>query len=522
MPVMERGMVFAMTHDGADAPIVTDRMVLGLAVVVTLLHAAIGARYDLFRDELYFIVCGQHTAFGYADQPPLVPLIAAAFYKLGLGAFGVRLPVAAAAGAMAVLALRFAQVLGAGRLGIILATLSVCIAPMLLGLSAALSTTSFDPLAWTMIAWCLVRAIRLGEDHLLIVAGLVAGLDLQVKYAVPFWAAGLAIGLLATPQRRVLMRPALWLGLVLAAVIALPSFLWQMAHGLPFLELMDAAKGKNVDTPLGSFLLNQIFVMNPLLAPVWMAGLLGPFLVARLKDLRFLPIACLVVFVLTRLGHGKDYYLAACYPTLFVLGACTMAEWARTEARRRVAVIGAGMAALVSLVLSPIALPVLPPPLLVAYVTRLGIAPQQQERSFRGTVLPQLFADQLGWHDFSAQVMAAWRRIPEHQRAQTGIKVDNYGEAASLDLYAGPQGLPPVLSGHNQYFLWGQRGQNPVDLLVVQNHVERLRPYCRETQVLGETFSPYAMASENGKVIAWCRGLRTPLRLLWPEIKNYS
>jgi MFS family permease len=495
-------MMSTMSHDATDAPVVTDRMVLGLALIVTLLHAAIGARYDLFRDELYFIVCGQHPAFGYADQPPLVPLIAAAFYKLGLGAFGVRLPVAAASGGMAVLALRFSQMLGANRLGVFLATLAVCIAPMLLGLSAALSTTSFDPLAWTLVAYCLVRAIRQGEDRFLIVAGLVAGIDLQAKYAVPFWAAGLTVGLLLTPQRRVLIRPALWLGLVLAGAIALPSFLWQMAHGFPFLELMDAAKDKNVDTPLGAFLLNQVFVMNPLLAPVWIAGLLGPFLVARLKDLRFLPIACVVVFLLTRLGHGKDYYLAAFYPTLFVLGGYTIAQWAH----RKVVMIGAGMAAMVSLLLSPIALPVLPPPLLVAYITRLGIAPQQQERSFRGTVLPQLFADQLGWHDFSAQVMAAWHRIPEDQRRQTGIKVDNYGEAASLDLYAGPLGLPPVLSGHNQYFLWGLRGQNPTNLIVVQNHVERLRPYCRDTQVLGETFSPYAMASENGKVIAWCRG----------------
>ncbi|WP_206244274.1 ArnT family glycosyltransferase [Novosphingobium terrae] len=511
-----------MSPDSTQAPAVRERTVLAIAVVVALLHAAIGARYDLFRDELYFIVCGQHPAFGYADQPPLVPLIAASFYRLGLGAFGVRLPLALAAGAMMVLAVRFSQLLGGKRLAIVLATLAVCTAPMLLGMSAVLSTTSFDPLAWTMIAYCFVRAIRQGEDRFLIVAGLVAGLDLQAKYALPFWATGLAIGLLATPQRRLLLRPALWLGLVLAGLIALPSFLWQMAHGFPFLELMAAAKEKNADTPLGSFLLNQVFVMNPLLAPVWIAGLLGPFLIGRMKDLRFLPIACVVVFILTRLGHGKDYYLAACYPTLFVLGACAIAQWAGTIRRRRVVMAGAGAAVLVSVLLSPIALPVLPPPLLVAYVTRLGIAPQQQERSFRGTVLPQLFADQLGWHDFAGQVISAWHRIPENLRGQTGIKVDNYGEAASLDLYAGPLGLPPVLSGHNQYFLWGLRGQNPTDMLVVQNHVERLRPYCRETLVLGETSSPYAMAFENGKVIAWCRGLRQPLQTLWPEVKNYS
>ncbi|WP_216073874.1 hypothetical protein, partial [Acinetobacter baumannii] len=76
--------------------------------------------------------------------------------------------------------------------------------------------------------------------------------------------------------------------------------------------------------------------------------------------------------------------------------------------------------------------------------------PQQQERSFKGTALPQLVADQLGWHDFAGQVEAAWNRIPVSERPITAIKVDNYGEAAALDLYG--KGLPAALSGHNQYF----------------------------------------------------------------------
>jgi len=34
-------------------------------------------RYDIFRNELYFIVCGFASDFGFVDQPPLVPLLAA-------------------------------------------------------------------------------------------------------------------------------------------------------------------------------------------------------------------------------------------------------------------------------------------------------------------------------------------------------------------------------------------------------------------------------------------------------------
>jgi hypothetical protein len=156
----------------------------------------------------------------------------------------------------------------------------------------------------------------------------------------------------------------------------------------------------------------------------------------------------------------------------------------------------------------------------MVYMKRIGIAPQQQERSFKGTALPQVFADQLGWHDFTREVEAAWNRIPAAERAMTAIKVDNYGEAAALDLYA--RGLPPALSGHNQYFLWGLRGQKPRDVMVVQDDMEGLKPYCRQAIQLGTTWSPYAMAYENGKVIALCRGVTPSLATLWPETKNFS
>ncbi|MGP7795630.1 ArnT family glycosyltransferase [Sphingomonas sp. CLY1604] len=490
------------------------------ASIVVALHLALGGRYDLFRDELYFIVCGQHPAFGYVDQPPAVPLLAASLYKLGLGAQGLRIPTALAAGALVWLAMRFARLLGGDGRAQALAGLACAIAPMLMGLTATLNTSAFDPLAWTAVAWLLVRANREGYDRALILAGLVAGLALQVKYSMLFWMVGLTLGLLLTAERRVLLGPSFWIGAALAAFIAAPSFLWQWAHGFPFLELGAAAKGKNADTAALPFLANQVLVMNPAFAPLWIAGLVAPFTVRRLRDLRFLVIAAVVVVAIVRIGHGKDYYLSPIYPTLFAIGAVALAPLMRTRFGRVATASGVAAAIALSALAAPLALPILSPPVLEAYIERTGFAPQQQERSFKGTVLPQVMADQLGWHDYVHQVEAAWQRIPPAERAATAIKVENYGEAAALDLYG--RELPPVVSGHNQYFLWGLRGQHPANVLSIQDDMAGLRPHCRKATLLGVTGSRYAMAFENGKVIALCEGVTPSLGDLWPQLELYS
>jgi 4-amino-4-deoxy-L-arabinose transferase-like glycosyltransferase len=509
-----------VTETAATISPLRDRVAIIGAAAALLLHAPFAGRYDLFRDELYFIVCGQHPAFGYVDQPPLVPLLAATLHEAGLGLWFVRLPVVLAAAALVWLAVRFARLLGGSDGAAALAAFACAIAPMLIGSTGTLNTSAFDPLAWTAIAFCLVAAMRRGEGRWLLVAGMAAGVILEVKYAALFWLAGLTIGLVATPERRLFAMKPLYLGAAVAAAIAAPSLVWQALHGFPFLELGAAAKDKNADVALLPFITNQIFVMNPALAPLWLAGLVAPFASVRLKDLRYVTIACAVVFVIVRVGHGKDYYLAPLYPTLFVVGAVALvplltATWRKLLARALIAT-----AVALSAIALPLTLPVLPPERIAPYMHTLGVAPQQQERSFAGTVLPQHFADQLGWRDMAQQVEAAWARIPASERSSTAIVTGNYGEAAALDLFG--RGLPASLSGHNQYFLWGLRGHVPRNLLLVWQDLDELRPFCRDVSVLGRTHSKFAMAYENGKAIALCSGLKQPLEQLWPQVKHFE
>ena len=145
-----------------------DLIVYAIAALPLLAHMAVASRYDFFRNELYYIVCGRHPAFGYADQPPLVPLMAAATQIFGLSAWLLRLPAALAAAALIPLTAAFARLLGGTRQSAIIAALAAGIAPALIALTQILTTSTFEPLAWTATAYCIARAVILNDRRALI------------------------------------------------------------------------------------------------------------------------------------------------------------------------------------------------------------------------------------------------------------------------------------------------------------------------------------------------------------------
>lgn len=488
-----------------------------VTLLVALVHVGLAGRYDIFRNELYFIICGRHPAWGYVDQPPLIPLLAAATQAFGESVWLLRLPAALAAVALVPLTAAIARALGGTSAAAWVAGLAASLSPMLAALSTVLTTATLEPLAWTGLAYLVLRAAQGGDRRMLYGAGLVAGLAMLAKYGAAIWIIALAVGLVATPARALFRHRALWLAGLIALALGAPSLVWQALHGWPFFEVIRPAVGGTnfTGSPL-RFMIGQAFEQNILLAPLWLAGIVAPFRTARLKDARFIAIAYPIAAAIVIGAHGKNYYLAGAYPSLFAVGAVALQSIGRGWRTGWLLVTCAA-----SIPLAPVVLPILDPPVLARYLAATHLAPPPEEAAAIGAPLTQLFSDQLGWRALERQVADAYRALPEDERAHTALVAADYGEAAALDFYGAADGLPPAFSGQNQYFLWGVGGFDGDTVLMINGdpaHWERL---CRSSEIVGRIGAPFVMPYENDRPIILCRGLRRPLAAVWPAFRRY-
>jgi hypothetical protein len=494
-------------------------LVLGL--VTLALHLLANGNYGFFRDELYFIVCGRHPAFGYVDQPPLVPLLAASAYWLSGGILVLfRLVPALVLAVTVALTAEFTQALGGGRYAQWLAGLCLLLAPYFLLSGVLFSTDLFQALSVLGIIWMLVRLEQAPHEwRWWLLIGVTTGLALQSKYAIAFFVVALIIGLLLTRERRLFLRPWVYVAALIASVIVLPNLLWQQAHDWPFLQLAQAGVGgKNqVLSPL-AFFVQQVLLVGPLGMMVVLCGLGAGALKPRFATVRAVAIAWVLLFATFDGLHGKAYYLMPIYPALLALGAQRLEGWL-SGIRLRALLLGA--VAIAGSVTLPLTLPILPVRLLVRYIHTLGVMPSSGERLKIGA-LPQYYADMFGWRQMAAKVAKVYWALPPKERAHAVFFGNNYGEAAAIDVFGRPLGLPPAISGHNNYYLWGPRGHTGRVIIIIGGSRKHYAKLFRSSQVAGFITARYAMPYETDRPIYVLRGMKVPLERYWPKVKNYD
>jgi hypothetical protein len=480
-------------------------------------------RYGYFRDEFDYLACGNHLAWGFVDHPPLVPFLAkVSTLILGDSLRGIRFLPAVASSAAVVVAAMVARAFGGGRFALLLTAVAVTVPPIYLSDGTLLTTNSFEPLLWTAAIGFAVLAVKHEEPRYWLGFGVIAGIGLEEKYSILVLGLGIAAGLVLTAERSALASKWLWVGGAAALLIFLPNLLWNIHNHFPFLELSRniRAAGRDVELSPLQYFAQQVLLIHPLTAPIWIAGLLALLLAARFRPYRMLGWCYLVAFAVFAGLKGKNYYLAPIYPALLAAGAVVIEGEVERSGKiwPKPAIIGA--LAVGAALLVPIVVPVLTPDQFIRYANALPFAIPRSEHSHEAAILPQHYADQFGWPELADAVGQAWQRIPVGERPDCAVFAQNYGQAGAIDFFGPRYGLPPALSGHQTYYLWGPRRYSGNCLLVLGDRQERLAQLFDRVEYMGLSDNQYAL--ERNIQIFYCRGARFgSLALIWPQLKRW-
>jgi hypothetical protein len=494
---------------------------VALPLAKLLVHLAAGAGYGYHRDELYYLACADHLDWGYVDHPPFAVLVLAVTRSvIGDSVAAIRL-VPALIGALTVLlAGLMARRLGGGPFAQALAMTAVLTAPFYLALDQYFSMNAFDLLVWGLAAYLLLRILRGGSPRLWLLLGILLGIGLQNKLSVLWLGLGFLVGLLLTPQRSVLRTRWPWMAAAIALVLFAPHVLWQVRHGWPTIEFVaNATAHKLVPMPPRAFLRAQVEGMLVLAAPVWLAGIVFYLLLRAGQGLRALGWAYLAVFALLALsGNSRGAYLAPAYTWLLPAGGVAIEAglarvggWARTGILVVLVTLG--------LLSSAVVMPLLPERTLAAAMRRQK--DRRIEERFGVGALPEFLSHMCGWDEIVESLVSVYGRLPPEQRERASIFAPNYGVAAAIDVIGRRRGLPPAVSGHNNYWLWGPPVPQGDVMIVVGRTEKELREWFSEVTLADETRCEYCMPYEDHQPVWVVRGPKIRLEALWPKLKIF-
>ncbi|MDE3129281.1 MAG: glycosyltransferase family 39 protein [Gemmatimonadota bacterium] len=486
----------------------------------------------MHRDAFLYFAMGDHLRLWRMDFPPLIAILA----NVQTAIFGHTLAAARIfpmleGAALLVLAALIARELGGGPFAQGLAALPMLCEGVFLRSANLFQPVVLDQLWWTLSLYALLRVGRAAAEENAregrrwwLAFGAAAGLGLLTKFSILFIGLAVLGALLVTPLRRSLRTPWPWAAAAIAFALGSPSVVGQIRLGFPVVgQMHDLVGSQLTHVTYASFVLAQPLMVGAsgfLLAVAGAAALIGW---RPLAPYRAAGWACVLVFVLLMALHGKAYYVAPIYPTLIAAGAVWLdgARLARWPSVPRVFRWG-----LVALMLAegavglPITLPILSPPRTAVYIARAGLEVANATNWGGVDLIPQDFADMLGWRRQSAVVARVYRSLAPAERAEAVLGADNYGEAGALEFWGRRYGLPYVVCGCGSYWFFGP-GSRPGRVLIdVGTDSAKLAALYGDVRRAARILSPWSVREERDVPVWIARQPRMTLQQAWPKIDH--
>ena len=474
----------------------------GAAGSVIALHVATNGTLGFHTDELYYLDCGRHPAFGYVDFPPIVPLLA----RLETGLFGVtpwtlRLLPALLSGLLVALCGAYVRRLGGALWLQGIALVAGIAAPLIVGSGDVFQTVIFDLAAWMVALYWFLCVVVDRRPRYWIYLGITLGIGLEVKYTIVGLIAGITIAVLLTPSLRKELRTRYpWIAAAIALLVWAPNLAWQVANGFPTLSYVANHSGSGGGVAI---YLIEFALITGLLFPLWVAGMISLFRGPLLRPIGIASAVPLVLFLFV----GKFYYAASTIPVVMAQGLMVLSRIGRPRLRSALSIAVVAGSVLGFIALATLTLPITPASRLHATGLDKG---------------SEVFADSVGWDDVAGQVTTIYRALPRSQRASTVIISAYYGVPGALHVYGNPKILPDVMSPQLSDWYWLPPHLTATSALMVDYQPADVAWMCNSPQLIGHLTVPYQVAGlEQGAPVTFCQ-LKAPIPALWGRLRNFS
>jgi hypothetical protein len=298
----------------------------------------------------------------------------------------------------------------------------------------------------------------------------------------------------------------------------MPNLLWQVANQFPTYQFLStvAHSDKNIKFPPLAFLLEQVKVLFVFSAPLWIGGLVWLAFARAARRRRFVAFTYLFFLGTMMLMHGKDYYLAPIYPVLFASGATAFAQFVRRD--WPLAAYSVSLIVLLCLGTGPTVLTILPPAKYVVYTAPFD--PNSTRFEKFTSPLPEILSDRIGWPQMVQGFADRYNALPPDVRSRTAIFCSNYGEASAVNILGPSYGLPPAISGHQNYFFWGWNNDTGESVLTLGNDPKEYAGDYAEVVDLGSFDAPWIMDHERSHYL-WLRHRKLTYAEDWTRLKYW-
>lgn len=492
------------------------------ATAKLLLHLLSMGNYGYNNDELYAIAMSNHLSWGYVDLPPLVPaLIALSRLVFGQSLLAMHVIPALTGAVTVILAGLLVREMGGKVFAVSLTCLVAVTSPTWLAFNTFFGYDGFDQLVLMLFLWVLVKYLRTRNPKLWLLLGAAAGVCLLTKATLLFYGPGILLALLLCGHGRDFRTRWPYLALAIMALMQVPTLLWQVSNGFPTLDYWFSYKdsGTHHMGPV-TYLLTMIFIMNPLLLPLSIAGAVSMVKKRRQQSLeKFFGIVMLTSLLLIYLLNGKNTMLAVLFLPFYAFGALYLED--RLAQKRRVRAALTAYLTAASLLFVPLALPLLPADTFMALTGQFMQKTIQLDNNEQGE-LPAHFASCMGWDNLAKTVCNVYKSLPQEDQRRCALFALDYDQAGAIDLFGPQNGVGrKAISGRLTYWLWGYGDFNGDVMLSVGLDEDYLKSIFDSVEVGGTIQSRYAMPQDTNLPVYICRGLKLDVPVFWEQIKNY-